>query len=120
MAPMNQSKSGKENRVHTRVPVKLPVQYRLVDNPKQVEKFRGKVALAKDLSLEGIYMKIARDKDVKVGEIFRLDISLPETAQRLFAYGEVVWMNDLGVGLHLMLMPEEDKGFLKTYLGRAV
>ena len=113
---MNQANSGKENRVHHRVPVKLPVQYRLLDNPKLVEKFRGKVALAKDLSQEGMYIKIARDKDVKVGEIFRLDISLPEIFRHLFAYGEVVWMNELGVGLHLMLMPEEDKGFLKEYL----
>ena len=112
--------SHQEQRIHTRVPVKLPVQYRLLDNPKEMEKFRGKVALAKDLSLEGMYIKIARDRDVKIGEIFRLDISLTQTICHLFAFGEVVWMNELGVGLHLMLMPEEDKEFLKTYLAQAV
>jgi hypothetical protein len=109
---------NRELRAHTRVPVQLPVQYRMIDNPQDAERFRGKVALAKDLSLGGMYIKIARDQSVKVGEIFRLDISLPETAQHLFAYGEVVWMNELGVGLHLMLMPEEDKESLKSYLGQ--
>lgn len=112
--------SSREQRVHTRVPVKLPVQYRLLDNPQKEEKFRGKVALAKDLSLEGMYIKIARDRDVKIGEIFRLDISLTDSIRHLFAFGEVVWMNELGVGLHLMLMPEEDKESLKTYLAQAV
>ncbi len=112
--------SDLEQRIHTRIPVKLPVQYRLLDRPKAVERFRSNVALAKDLSQEGMYIKIARDSDVKIGEIFRLDISLPETLSRLFAYGEVVWMNGLGVGLHFMLMPEEDREFLKTYLARAV
>jgi hypothetical protein len=112
--------SYQEQRIHTRIPVKLPIQYRLLDNPKEVEKFRGKVALAKDLSLEGLYIKIARDSDVKVGEIFRLDISLTETIRHLFAFGEVVWTNERGAGIRLMLMPEEDKESLKTYLAQAV
>lgn len=117
---MPQLQSNKEQRVHTRVPVKLPVQYRFLDNPKEIEKFRGKVALAKDLSLEGMYLKIAREMEVKIGEIFRLDITLPEIHSHLFAFGEVVWRNERGVGIHLMLMPEEDKESLKAYLAQAV
>jgi hypothetical protein len=117
---MPQLKSNKEQRVHVRVPVKLPVQYRFLDNPTEIERFRGKIALAKDLSLEGMYLKIAREMEVKVGEIFRLDITLPETHRHLFAFGEVVWRSERGVGIHLMLMPEEDKESLKTYLAQAV
>jgi hypothetical protein len=92
----------------------------LLDTPPEVEKFKGKVALAKDLSLGGMYMKIARDKDVKVGEVFRLDITFPETNRRLFAFVEVVWVNEPGVGIHLMLMPEEDREYLKFYLDQLV
>ena len=106
MVPKNDKDSILEQRAHPRFPVKLPVQYRLLDNPQEVEKYKGKVALAKDLCLEGMYIKILKDKSVKTGDIFRLDISLPEISKHLFAYGEVVWMNDLGVGVHLMLMPE--------------
>ncbi len=120
MPPMKDQDSYLEQRTHVRVRVRLPVQYRLLDNPKEEEKFRGKVALAKDLSLEGMYIKIARDSDVKIGEIIRLDISLTKTLRHLFAFGEVVWMNEIGVGLHLMLMPDEDKESLKTYLAQAV
>ncbi len=95
-----------EKRVHSRIPVKLPVQYRLVDNPEPVEKFKGKVGLAKDLSLEGLFIKIAPDKS----------ITLPEISKHLFAYGEVAWANRTGAGVHLMLMPEEDRQFLRAYL----
>src|SRR5581483_361847 len=115
---MSNDSLSTDKRIHARFPVQLPVQYRLLDNPKLTEKFRGKVALAKDLSLQGLYIKIAPDRDVRVGEIFRLDINLPEISKRLFAYGEVVWMNPSGLGLHLMLMPEEDKEALKSYLSQ--
>lgn len=105
-----------EKRINTRLPVKLPIQYRLLDNPEHVEKFKGKVALAKDLSLEGMFLKIAPDKAVRTGEVVRLDITLPEISKHLFAFGEVVWVNRLGAGVHLMLMPDEDRQFLKSYL----
>jgi hypothetical protein len=105
-----------EKRTHSRMPVKLPIQYRLLDNPEQVEKFKGKVALAKDLSMEGMFLKIAPDRALRTGEVVRLDISLPEISKHLFAFGEVVWINRLGAGIHLMLMPDEDRQYLKSYL----
>ncbi len=105
-----------EKRTQSRLPVKLPIQYRLLDNPEPVEKFKGKVALAKDLSLDGIFLKIAPDKAIRAGEVVRLDITLPEISKHLFAFGEVVWVNRLGAGVHLMLMPDEDRQFLKSYL----
>lgn len=98
------------------MPVKLPIQYRLLNDPNMAERYKGKMALGKDLSAEGIFLKIAPDKEVQAGEVVRLDISLPEIAKHLFAFAEIVWVSKLGAGVRLMLMPDEDRQYLKSYL----
>jgi len=113
---MTDNKSFLERRSNSRKPVKIPVQYRLVEDPKEIEGLRGKTALAKDLSLDGMYIKTA--KDATVGDIVRLDISMPEKSRRLFAFAEVVWANPKGAGLRLMLMAVEDKEALQAYLDK--
>lgn len=105
-----------EKRGSSRFPVKLPIQYRLIDNSEAEEKYKGKVALGKDLSQDGIFLKIAPDKEIRAGEVIRMEITLPEISKHLFAFAEVVWVNRLGAGIHLMLMPDEDRRFLKSYL----
>lgn len=113
---MNDKKAYLEKRVNSRIPVKIPVQYRLVEDPTELEDVRGRTALAKDLSLEGMYIKT--DQTVKVGDVFRLDVSVPERSKQLFAFAEVIWVNDAGAGLRLMLMASEDKDSLKDYIER--
>lgn len=113
---MSEKKSFLEKRVNSRIPVKVPVQYHLVEDPKELEDLRGRTALAKDLSLDGMYIKT--DQAVKVGDVFRLDVSVPERSKQLFAFAEVIWVNDAGAGLRLMLMASEDKDSLKDYLER--
>ncbi len=117
---MNYSSSILEKRGHSRFFVKLPIQYRLMDTnaSEPVEKFKGRIALGKDLSQEGVFMKIAPDKAMRTGEVLRLDISLPEISKHLFVFGEVVWVNRLGAGIHLMLMSEEDRQYLNSYLAQ--
>jgi len=115
---MTDNKSYLEKRVHSRIPVKIPVQYRLVQDPKELENLKGQTALAKDVSLDGMFIKTA--EAAKVGDVIRLDISVPEKSKQLFAFAEVVWVNETGAGLRLMLIASEDKEDLKSYLGRAV
>lgn len=111
---MNEKKSFLEKRVNSRIPVKVPVQYRLVEDPTELENLKGRTALAKDMSLDGMYIKT--EQPVKVGDVFRLDVSVPKKAGQLFAFAEVIWVNDAGAGLRLMLMAVEDKEYLKDYL----
>ena len=113
---MSEKKAYLEKRVNSRIPVKIPVQYRLVEDPTELENLRGRTALAKDLSLDGMYIKT--DHTVKVGDVFRLDVSVPEKSKQLFAFAEVIWVNDAGAGLRLMLMASEDKDSLKDYIDR--
>ena len=115
---MTDNKSYLEKRVHSRIPVKIPVQYRLVQDPKELENLKGQTALAKDVSLDGMFIKTA--EAAKVGDVIRLDISVPEKSKQLFAFAEVVWVNETGAGLRLMLMASEDREDLKSYLARAV
>jgi len=105
-----------EQRLHSRKTVKIPIQYRLVDDPKEIKSVRGKTALARDLSLEGMHLKVPKDKPVKSGDILRLDISLPKKGGHLFAFAEVAWANPKGAGLRLLQMPVEDRESLKGFL----
>jgi hypothetical protein len=111
---MTETQSFLERRSHSRIPVKIPVQYRLVDDPKELKNIKGRTALAKDLSLDGMFIKT--DKTVNAGDVIRLDISMPEKSRRLFAFAEVVRVSKKGAGLKLMLMAVEDQEALKTYL----
>jgi hypothetical protein len=103
-----------EKRGNSRLAVKIPVQFRLVEDRKELDGLKGHTALAKDISLDGLY--INSPKSVNIGDIFRLDISVPEKSKHLFAFAEVVWVNPKGAGLKLLLMPNEDKDDLKAYL----
>jgi len=104
-----------EKRANSRVQVKIPVQYRLVDDEKELEKVRGRHALAKDLSLNGMFIKT--DKGVSKGDVFALDVSMPDKkSKHVFAFAEVVRITNKGAGIKLLLMPEEDKSALQEYL----
>ena len=111
------NKSFLERRHRSRAPVKIPVEFRMVEDPQQVEAFRGRPGLAKDLSLDGMYIKT--EKPVKPGDILRLEITVPENSKQLFAFAEVVRVDPSGAGLRLMLMEQEDHESLQDYLRRA-
>lgn len=114
---MSEKKSYLEKRVNPRKSVKVPVQFKLVKDKTELKKLKGHTALAKDLSLEGMYIKT--EDTVKKGDVYRLEISIPEKPRRqLFAFAEVVWVKEKGAGLKLLLMPQEDRDDLKHYLER--
>ena len=56
---MADNKTFLEKRVHSRIPVKIPVQYRQVEDPKELENLRGKTGLAKDVTA---FMNVALEK----------------------------------------------------------
>ena len=115
---METKKSFLEKRGFRRSAVRLPIQYRLMTSAGMAGESRGKVALAKELSLDGVSLKIMPDQALKAGEIIRLDIILPDVKKHFPVYGEVVWINRNGAGVHLTLMPEKGRKFLEKYLAR--
>lgn len=111
---MAENKAFLEKRVHSRVPVKIPVYYRLVQDPKELKNIHSQTAITKDLSLDGMYIKTYQPPTV--GDVFQLEIVLPESQKKLFAFAEVIWINEMGAGIHFLLMADEDREALKGYL----
>jgi len=109
-------KPDSKSKDRLRSKVKIPVQYWLIDEKKQPAKERGHIALAKDLSPEGMYIKTG--KRLELGDILRLEIYIRHKTKHIYALAEVVWTDKKGGGLHLMLMPEEDKDSLQKYLAK--
>lgn len=111
---MTENKTFVEKRVQPRTQATIPVQYRLVEDPKELEDLEDRRVQTQDVSLEGVFIKTA--DPLKAEDVVRLDISIPEKNATLFAFAQVVRVNGNGAGLRLMLMAEEDKSSLKDYL----
>jgi hypothetical protein len=111
-----------EKRAHPRVPVKIPVKYRLVEDLKGIQsiiEIRKTVTNTEslDLSLGGIY--IVAEQKLEPGHILSLDIFLPKKERPLSAFAEVVWSKESGAGLHFMLLKNEDLVALTAFLDDA-
>jgi hypothetical protein len=121
--PEANAKAFLEHRTQERVSVKVPIQFRILEKREEMDKLHQQKGVTKDISLQGLFIRTAQD--IKPGDVFCLDIPLPDVKRHLFAYAEVVWVkpgklffkND--AGLKLMLMPVEDQEALKSYLEKA-
>src|ERR1035438_6510914 len=90
-----------EKRVHPRVPVKIAVKYRVIEEQKEIEsvferKNRDKTSQTLDISLGGLY--IVADQIIAAGSILRLDIEIPSHPSMISAFAEVAWSNESGLG----------------------
>jgi hypothetical protein len=108
-----------DKRAHTRVPARIPVTYRLMEDHKEIRNIRElgvktKVAQTQDTSLGGMF--IAGEETFKMGDILNLKISIPARPAPLSAFAEVVWSNASGAGLHFLAMKEEDSESLAAYI----
>jgi hypothetical protein len=108
-----------DKRAHTRVPAKIPVSYRVMEDHKEISNIRElgtktKVAQTQDTSLGGMF--IVGDETFKMGDILNLKISIPARSLPLSAFAEVVWSNVSGAGLHFLAMKEEDTESLEAYI----
>src|SRR5580698_4874115 len=108
-----------DKRAHARVPARIPVSYRVMEDNKEIRNIRElgiktKVAQTQDTSLGGMF--IVGDESFKMGDILNLKISIPDRSIPLSAFAEVVWSNTSGAGLHFLAMKEEDIESLGTYI----
>ncbi len=112
----------KERRVHPRISVKIPLDFRIIDNREEIKsvlELRKKEKNGKtlDASLGGLC--VVTDYPLYEGTILSLEISIPEPPQKTRAMAEVVWANDSGGGIRFLAMEEKDRDALKTYLTKA-
>lgn len=111
---MTENKNFVEKRVHNRAQAAITVQYRLVEDRKELDELEERRVQTQDVSLEGVFIRTA--DPLKTEDVVRLDISIPEKNATLFAFAQVVRVDGNGAGLRLMLMAEEDRSSLKDYL----
>jgi len=107
-----------EKRVHPRVPIKMPIKYRVIEDQRDVNTASKRkeelTSQTKDVSLGGLFM--IADQVHNTGSILRLNISIPEITNEIVAFAEVVWSNNTGAGLHFESIKEEDVDVLKNFL----
>lgn len=110
-----------DKRVHPRVSVKIPVKYRLADELKGIGsleewKKKEKTAQSRDVSLGGMY--IVAEKNLEVGTVLHIDISLPTQPTPFSALAKVTWSNEAGAGLQFLTLKKPHFDSLKAYLDK--
>jgi PilZ domain len=108
-----------EKRVHSRVPVKIPVKYRLEKNTnvfQGVEVWRNfkENAYTLDMALGG--MKISVDRPLKIGDVLEFEIFLFFKFSYVNVYSRVVWVNGQDIGIKFLAMKEHSRSVLEDYL----
>ena len=112
----------KEKRVYPRFAVEFPVKYRLVDGIQAVDNVtelrkREVNSQTMDLSLGGMF--IASPQRLDVGSILTFQCVLPKNLGSFSAFGEVVWANGTGGGVHFLAIREDSQKLLATVLEKA-
>lgn len=112
------TKSGKEQRVSNRVPVKLQVDYKSEGNFL----FEN----ATNISEHGVF--IHTNKPLEPGTVVELLFTLPESKEKLKVRGEVMWVNPFrkeqeknynpGMGVRFESLNELDKETLVNAIKR--
>jgi hypothetical protein len=110
-----------DKRAHTRVPVKIPVTFKIIGDHGEVKNIKElgeklKVAQTVDSSLGGIYL--VADQPFKIGDILNLKITIPNLPIPLAAYADVVWANETGAGLQFLAIKDSDLESFAAYLKR--
>lgn len=108
-----------DKRAHTRVPMKIPVTFKIIEDHGNVKNIKAladklKVGQTVDSSLGGIY--VVADQPFKIGDILNLKITIPNLTTPLTAYADVVWANDTGAGLQFLAIRDSDLESFASYL----
>ena len=108
-----------DKRAHSRIAVRIPISYRLLDDQEEIKNIKElgsktKNAETMDTSLGGMY--IVANQALKSGTLLSLKVSIPERMNPLSAFAEVAWANETGAGIHFLAMKEEDTKLLAEYL----
>ena len=119
--PKGRKKQGREKRVYPRFSTEISVKFRVLNEQNEIESFlerreKEKSAKTRDVSMGGMYIETGYP--LKKDYIVQLDILVPGQGWILKAFAQVVWPGGTGGGLKFLMMPEEDKKRLKSFLDK--
>jgi c-di-GMP-binding flagellar brake protein YcgR len=117
--PMPEANIFIERRENPRFTVKVPIQYRLVKGQEEIDevadwRVRNQTAKMMDLSLGG--MQIVLDQNIVTGSVMCFDVVLPNSANLSSVFAEVVWVDESRIGLHFIMIKNEDLEALRSFL----
>jgi PilZ domain len=110
-----------EKRAHERVPLKMPVRYRVLEenysarNLNELSKNENQ-SQTLDTSLGGLC--VAQDGRLITGNILNLKLLLPGRDEIITAFADVVWATQTLAGLHFLAVKEKDLELLSQQLKR--
>lgn len=117
---MTEGKMFLEKRVHSRLLVKFPISYKIL-NAKEAEDRNSqerpedhRAAESWDASLGGMY--IISKESLKSGDHLEIKISMPQGEKSLKSLADVVWVDHSGAGLRFVAMKGEDVKTLESFL----
>jgi hypothetical protein len=115
----NGIKQKKERRVYPRLQSYFPFAYRVLDEQKSIEsqqerREKAECAMAFDLSPGG--MSFVKSGSLKAGKIAQLYFKFPNRHELLKAFTKVAWNDGTFGGLKFILITEEDRNRIKSYL----
>ena len=120
---MTDANMSMEKRAEPRLSIKIPVKYHLVEDKveiKDIAEWRNseKNAYTLDMSLGGMY--IAVDHPLKLRQIIKFDVFLLDKKKILGVYAEVVRVDAERAGLHFLMMKNDDRDFLQSFLDKTI
>ncbi len=118
MTPVKK-KPSQEKRLHPRFSIEIPVEFRVLDDQKEIDSFlewmeKEKKGKTQDVSLGG--MQIVASHPLKKGAILQIDLIIPPHKEKLVTYAEVIWPGEYGGGLKFLMMADDVKKNLKSFL----
>lgn len=108
-----------EKRAHSRLLVKFPVTFQLLDEKHKNEAVQKigtdpKDAHTVDAGLGGMY--IVSEESLKIGNHLNVKVVLPPPEAPLTLLADVVWADGKGAGLRFLAMKEEEIKILEIFL----
>ena len=108
-----------EKRIYPRFPAEFQVKYRLIEEGVPAESIadlhkREINTQTQDISLGGMF--IVANQRLDIGGILTFRCIFPRNLGSFSAFGEVVWVNGQGGGVHFLALKESDMNSLKAVL----
>ena len=112
--------TGMEKRRYIRVPSNFPVKYYSTEDPQAA--YSPYESMSDNISIGG--MMFFAEKMFKVGELLRLDFSLPDELKKinLFVIAKVVWVDEIekdklyNTGVEFQNITEEQKREISLFV----
>jgi c-di-GMP-binding flagellar brake protein YcgR len=125
----------KQRREYLRLPLKVPVKIRSIDNQELGQVYRSQhqeLTLTKDISGGGVRIEstetieqgdgieVILEENLEKNSVVEMEVTLPEVNRTIIAQGQIAWINKVGekyeVGITYLNIVKKDQDFIVRYI----